>query len=38
MTSPIASIKAQGPHYPTLVYAVGAALVFLVLYHLVHKR
>jgi hypothetical protein len=38
MTSPIASIKAQGPHVPTLVLAVGAFLVVLFVYHLAHRR
>lgn len=36
--SPLGALKTQGPHYPTLVYAVGIALGALVLYHLVHKR
>lgn len=36
--SPLASIKAQGPHYPTLVYAGGFVLVVLAFYHLAHRR
>jgi hypothetical protein len=36
--NPLAAIKGQGPHYPTLVYALGAALVVLVLYHLAHRH
>lgn len=41
MTSPsgaLAAVKTQGPHFPTLVYAVGIALAALVVYHLFHRR
>lgn len=38
MSNPLAGLKAQGPHYPTLVYAIGAGVLLLGLYHLMHRR
>lgn len=38
MTSPLAAVKAQGPHVPTLAYAAGIVLAVVVLYHLIHRH
>lgn len=36
MTNPISGMQA--PHAPTVIWAVGIALAFLVIYHLIHRH
>jgi hypothetical protein len=38
MTMPSSAGGVQKPHIPTVMWAVGAALVLIVLYHLIHRH
>jgi len=38
MTNPVSSAATQPPHVPTLLWAGGAIVVALIVYHLIHKH